>query len=70
MVNAVWLVFAARTARILAEHLDQAGELFRRDHILQRLRKLDVELLPRRVFNPAARCIRVAVRKRNVGLMS
>ena len=68
MVNAVWLVLAARAAWILAKDLDQAGELCGKDHILQRLRELDVELLPRRVFNPAAGRIRVTVGKRNVGL--
>ena len=68
MIDAVWLVLAARAARILAKNLDQAGELCGRDCVLQRLRELDVELLPRSVLNPAARCIRVAVRKRNVGL--
>ena len=68
MVDAVWLVFATRAARILTKDLDQPGELCGRDHLLQRLRELDIELLPRRILNPAARCIRVAVRKRNVGL--
>ena len=68
MIGAVWLVLAARAARILAKDLDQTGELCRRDHILQRLRELDVELLPRSVLDPAAGRIRVTVRKRNVGL--
>ena len=68
MIDAVWLVFAARAARILAKNLNQAGKLCGRDHVLKRLRELDVELLPRRAFNSAARCIRVAVGKRNVGL--
>ena len=68
MVNAVWLVLAARAARILAKDLDQAGELCGRDHILQRLWKLNIELLPRSTLNPAAGRIRVAVRKRDVGL--
>ena len=39
-----------------------------RNHLLQRLWKLDIELLPWHIFNPAAGRIRVAVRKRNVGL--
>ena len=68
MVNAAWLVFATRAARILAKDLDQAGELCGRDHLLQRLWKVNIELLPRRILNPAAGRIRVAVRKRNVGL--
>ena len=52
----------------MAQDLNQAGELCGRDHILQRLRELDVELLPRSILNPAAGRIRVTVRKRNVGL--
>lgn len=39
-----------------------------RNHLLQRLWKLDIELLPWHIFNPAAGLIQVAVRKRNVGL--
>ena len=62
MVDAVWLVFATRAARILAKDLDQAGELCGRDHLLQRLWKVNIELLPRRILNPAAGRIRVAIR--------
>ena len=68
MVNAVWLVLAARAARILAKNLDQTGELCGWDHVLKSLRELDVELLPRSVLNPAAGRIRMTVRKRDVGL--
>lgn len=68
MIDAVWLVLAARAARILAKNLDQTGELCGRDHVLKSLRELNIELLPRSILNPAARCIRVTVRKRNVGL--
>ena len=68
MIDAVWLVLAARAARVLAKDLDQAEELCGRDHILQCLRKLNIELLPRSILDPASGRIRVAVRKRNVGL--
>ena len=68
MVDAVWLVFATRAARILTKDLYQAGELCGRNHILQRLRELDIELLPRSILNPAAGRIWMAIRKRNVGL--
>ena len=64
VVNAVRLVLTSSTARILTKDLDQAGQLCGRDLVLQRLRKLNVELLPRGVFNPAARRIRMAVRER------
>ena len=70
MIDAVWLVLTARTARILAKDLDQAGELCGRDHILQRLWKLNIERLPRSILNPTAGRIRVTVGKWNVGLMS
>lgn len=39
-----------------------------RNHLLQRLWEVNVELLPRRILNPAAGRVRVTVRKRNVGL--
>ena len=68
MIDAVWLVLAACAAWILAKDLDQAGELCGRDHILQRLRELNIELLPRSIPNPAARRIRVTVGKWNVRL--
>ena len=40
----------------------------RRNHILQRLREPNVEFPPQGILNPAAGHIRMAVRKRNVGL--
>ena len=66
MIDAVWLVLAARAARILAKNLDQTGELCGRDHVLKSLRELNIELLPRSILNPAARCIRVTVRTRQI----
>ena len=68
VVDTIGLVLATSAARILAKNLDQAGQLCGRDLVLQCLCKLDVELLPRVVLDPAARCVRMTVRKRNVGL--
>ena len=61
-------MFAAGAPRVLAQHLRQAGQLAGGHFGLQLLGKVDVKLMPGRVFDPSAAGVWVAVGERDVGL--
>ena len=54
MVETLGFVLAAGAARVLAKHLDKPGQLCGRDVFLQRLREVDLELLPGVLLDEAA----------------
>lgn len=68
VIDAFRLVLAAGAARVLSQDFYEFREFFGFDALLQFFGKLDFQLLPRGVFDPAATGILVAIGKGNVGL--
>ena len=68
MIDAFRLVFAAGAAWVLSQDFYESREFFGFDAPLQLFRKLDFQLLPRGVFDPAAGGICMAIGKGDVRL--
>ena len=68
MIDAFRLVLAAGAAWVLSQDFYESWEFFGFDALLQFFGKLDFQLLPRGVFDPATTGILVAISKGDVGL--
>ena len=72
MIDAVGLMLASGTARILAQNFDKTFELRclrkRYKTRAQLIGKIDFELMPGCVLDPSSRGLRMAVREGNIGL--